>query len=343
MRTLRVAILGFGNAGQAFGRLILDKHATIKKDWDTDVKVVAIATGRRGSCINEAGIFLEEAWDLFQKGLGFPKGYEGRTELDSIEIAKNVDYDVLVELTPLNIFTGQPAILHIETAINRGRHVITANKGPIAWAYENLRQKAEDKGVQFLYETTVMDGTPIFNLVEDTLPLCQVQEVKGILNSTTNYVLGELEKGIDYDTIMMEGKRRGFVEADPSLDLEGWDAAAKTAALLNVLMRADLTPDRIQRKGIEDIHRTQVLEAAKKNKKIKLVCRGLRENGVVVGSVNPEEIPMADLYANMDGTTSIISITTDLMGTLSIVEHDPEILQTGYGVFSDFIRLIRRT
>ncbi len=240
----------------------------------------------------------------------------------SMEIADTVDYDVLIELTPLVIFSGQPAIDHIKAAFKRRRHAITANKGPIAWAFEDLRRLAAEQGVRFYYETTVMDCTPVFNLVDETLRLCRVTEVKGILNSTTNFILEELAKGKDYDAVILEGKERGFVEADPSMDVEGWDAAAKTTALLNVLMGAGMTPDQIDRKGIEDITVEQIRDAEARGKVIKLLCRGTIENGKVIGRVAPEEIDKNELSATITGTSSVVSITTDLMGTVSIVEHD---------------------
>lgn len=343
MRELKIAMLGFGNAGRAFAKILLEKREEIKKDYSCDTKVVAIATGSRGSLVNEAGVDLPQALEDIATLSRFHEESADFSRMVSMEIAEEVDYDVLIELTRLAIFSGQPAIDHIKTALNRKRHAITANKGPIAWAYEELRRLAKEQGVRFYFETTVMDGTPVFNLVDDTLRMCRVTEVNGILNSTTNFILEELAKGKDYDDIIREGKERGFVEADPSMDVEGWDAAAKTAALLNVLMRADITPFEIDRKGIEDITAEQIREAEARGKVIKLLCRGTIENGKVIGRVAPAEIDKAALPATITGTSSVVSITTDLMGTVSVVEHDPEIEQTGYGVFSDLIRVIVTT
>jgi homoserine dehydrogenase len=257
-----------------------------------------------------------------------------------MEIAENVDYDILFELTPLEIFSGQPAIDHIKAALSRKKHAVSANKGPIAWAYESLSDLAEKNKVLFYHETTVMDGTPLFNLVDETLKFCKIKEVKGILNSTTNFVLEEIAKGKPYKEVIEEGKKRGFVEEDPAMDIEGWDAAAKTAALLNVLMGANITPLDVDRKGIEDIDYEQIKEAEKRGNMIKLICYGGIEDGKVVARVKPEEVNKNSLLATITGTTSIVSITTDLMGTISIVEHEPEIEQTAYGVFSDLVRVL---
>lgn len=340
MKEWKIAILGFGNAGRAFAALLQDKLEEIRKDYHCSVKIAAIATGSRGCLLNEDGVDLERALkEIGEQGVFAPDNPD-LSDLTTMEITAKADYDILIELTPLAIFSGRPAIDHIETAFQRKKHVITANKGPVAWDFRRLRNLAVSQEVRFCYETTVMDGTPVFNLVADTLKLCRVTAVKGILNSTTNFILEELAKGRNYDEVIAEGKERGFVEADPSLDVEGWDAAAKTAALLNVLMDADITPDQIDRQGIGGIDSEQLREAEAQGKVIKLVCRGLLLDGKVAGSVAPEEIDKKDLLATISGTSSVVTITTDLMGPVSVVEHDPEILQTGYGVLSDLIRII---
>lgn len=308
-------MLGYGNAGKAFKKLLEDKSEALGKAYGVSFEFVSIVTKSRG--------------DL----LGSPMD-------TALDVAKCADYDVLIELTPLNIRTGEPAISHIEAALNRGKDVITANKGPIAHAYKRLANLAEQNGCAFYFETTVMDGTPVFNLVHDTLKFCTVTEVGGILNSTTNFILEEMGKGLPMDQIMDEGRAQGFVEADPSMDIEGFDSAGKLTALINVLMDGDMTPNEIDRQGIQDVTYEDIREAAAHGCKFKLVCKAWREQGKVYGRVAPEPIPTNHLYAAIKGTSSILSITTDLMGKLMIIEEAPEILQTAYGVFSDLVRIV---
>lgn len=343
MKELKLALLGFGNAGRAFGRLLNEKKEEIKEKYDTDIKVTAIATGSRGCLVCADGIDVMAAIeDVETKGKFAPE--RGISDLTTMEIVEKAEYDVLVEMTPLNIFTGQPATDHIKGAFSRKKHAITANKGPIAWNFSKLKKMAEDAGVCFFYETTVMDGTPIFNLVEHTLKMAKVTEVSGILNSTTNFILEEMEKGCQYDDIMERGRKLGFVEADPAMDIEGYDAAAKITALLNVLMDANITPDMVQRKGIEDITYEDIEKAKEAGKSIKLVCKGTRdENGKIHASVQPELVDRQDLLATVNSTTSIVSITTDLMKKITVVEHDPEIEQTAYGVFGDLLRVLEES
>lgn len=340
MKTLKVAMLGFGNAGSAAAEMLRDKHEEIKAKYDCDVKVTAIVTGRRGSIVDPEGIDLEKVCTAGASG-EFPKDIKGLGNVDAMTVVNEADYDVVCEMTPLNIFTGEPAISHIKGAFARGKHVITANKGPIAWAFDELEKLAKESGSMFFYETVVMDGTPVFNLTEHTLKMCKVTEVSGILNSTTNYILEELAKGRDYDSIMESGRRLGFVEADPAMDIEGYDAAAKVTALLNVLMKAGITPDMVDRTGIENITAEDIKAAAARGKVIKLLCSGsLDEEGKVKAFVKPVEVEMNDMLASIDSTTSVVSITTDLMGKVSVIEHAPGIVQTAYGVFGDIIRVV---
>lgn len=340
MKTVRLALIGYGGAAKAFTKLLMEKAEHFKA-MDFQVRISMVATHSRGSVYNPEGLEPQALLDHMEADGNFHQ-HGSRCELTTLEMIDQLEYDVLVELSTLNIFTGEPAISHIQGAFNRNKHVITANKGPIAWAYKELRTLADEKQLVFLYETTVMDGTPVFNLVKDTLPLCRVLEVRGILNTTTNFILGHLEAGEAMDDIMAEGRRRGFVEADPSLDVDGWDAAAKLTALMNVLMDADLKPTDVKRVGIGDIKPEALMAAKAQGKTIKLLCRGYMANGEIFAEVSPQLVNRGELYAGIDETSSVVTIVTDLMGTISVVEHNPEIEQTGYGILSDLVRLLNR-
>lgn len=202
---------------------------------------------------------------------------------------------------------------------------------------------ADANNLGFYHETVVMDGTPVFNMAEHTLKMAKITKVEGILNTTTNFILDEMAKGIPMDEIMSRGRAMGFVEADPAMDIEGYDAAAKITALLNVLMDAGITPDQVQRQGIQDISYDDVRDAAARGKVIKLICQGFYdEEGRVVATVAPEEVDITHMYASISGTTSVVSITTDMMKKISVIEHDPEIEQTAYGVYGDMLRVIEK-
>lgn len=331
MKKINLALIGYGNVGKAFVRMLKRREDYIADEYGCTVEITAVSTKRKGSIIEQTGLYMEDL-DLDK----------AESSVSAFDVIDNADYDVLVELTPINIKTGQPAIEHIQRAMRRGKHVITANKGPIAWAYKELKSLAEENNVLFYHEATVMDGAPVYNLMRETLMGCEILEIKGILNATTNYVLKEMENGVSLEAAIKEGQRRGFVEADSSMDIDGWDAAAKLTALMNVLMNADITPVNIQREGIGNITKEQLDKAAKEGKKIKLLCHGKIEGGKAVGSVKPQLVDVDSLYAAINGTASLVTIRTDLMGEISIIEeiYEPEIDQTAYGILSDLFRLL---
>lgn len=340
MKQFNVAMLGFGIAGKAFARILMANHEEIIKRTGYDVRITAIVTGSRGTLVDHTGIDLTEATRQLEEEKHFDTNAPAYRTWSAFDVIEKADYDVLLELTPLNIQTGQPAIDHIKGAMNRGKHVVSANKGPIAWAYKELRDMAKEQGVCFYYETTVMAGVPIFNMADYCLEYAKVSEVKGILNATTNYILEQMELGVPKAEIYENGRKGGFMEADPSLDVEGHDAAAKLTSLLNVLMDADITPDQIDRTGIENVTQEEVMAAVARGNKLKLICRGSIVDGKVVGTVRPEEIAESDAFSGPD-VVAVASITTDLMGRLTMVQYGIETTQTGYGVYIDLIRVLR--
>ncbi|MGD0804817.1 MAG: homoserine dehydrogenase [Candidatus Bathyarchaeia archaeon] len=334
---LRLAMIGFGNVGQAFAKLLISRRGWLRETYGLEVEVLAISTRTRGSLLPNMAIDLSQVLGMLEKGGTFRDSLPGYVDLSPIEILEACDANVMVELTTLNIGSGQPAIDHIRKALSRGMHVVTANKGPLAYAYDELSSLARSRGLQFRFEGTVMDGTPVFNLVERTLPGCEVEGVRGLLNSTSNYVLTEMSRGKSMEDVLSDAVRLGFAEADPSLDVDGWDAAAKITVLANVLMGAGSTPNEVDRAGIRGIDPESVRKAAASGMKYKLVASAEKAEGDVRTCVRPELVGPEDLFWSVDGRSSAITLKTDLMGEISVVEHDPSIMQTAYAIYSDLL------
>ena len=340
MKQCKVLMLGYGVAGKAFARILQKTHEQILSDKGIDVKVIGITTGSRGSLFCADGLDLAEAARQLEEEDRFDPAGAYYSGADSMTAAAQWDYDVLMELTPLNIFTGEPATTHIKTALSRGKHAISANKGPLAWHYKELRDLAKEKGCCFFFETTVMAGSPTFDMADHCLQYCTIDKIHGILNATTNFILKEMGKGVPYDDIMKAGRERGFLEADPSMDIEGWDAAAKLTVLMNVLMDAGLTPDKIDRTGITGVTMEDIESAKSRGKVIKLLCKGEKAaDGTITASVKPTEIPADDVFAGED-LVAVVSLNTDLMGKLTLIQYGLETTQTGYGVFIDLCRVL---
>ncbi len=335
----RLALIGFGNVGQQFARLLISKRDWLLRKKGLDIEVLAIATRSRGSLLSKRALDLELVLSAAQSGSLETYGSDS-TKLPPVEVIKKCDADMMIELTTLNIDSGQPAMDHIRTAMEVGMDVVTANKGPIAWGYEGLRDLARAKGVHFRFEGTVMDGTPIFSLVERTLPGCEVVGLTGILNSTSNFVLSEVSRGRTMDDAVKEAQRRGIAEADPSLDIDGWDASAKITALANVLMDAGMNPKMVDREGIRDVEPDAIRRTSAEGKKVKLVARAFRDGPAVKLRVRPETIGPESIMWPVDGTSSSLTIQTDLMGDLTVVESNPTLNQTAYAVFSDLLHTV---
>lgn len=344
-RIIKYCMAGFGNVGVRFARLLLEKEAELRAEYGCEMRLTGICTRSKGTLINSEGLDLEKILAMNEETGRFDEKDDDFVRCGTETMIAASEADLLIELTTLSIDDGEPAASYIRTALNRGMHVITANKGPEAWRFDELNALAEEKGRIFLYETIVMDGTPVFNLVKKNLRGNKILGIKGILNGTTNFVLGELERGGSYESAVKEAQRIQLAEADPSMDVDGWDGAAKICALANILMGAKANPKAVHVESLADIDAADVAAAREKGCRIKYLCRAEAgdENGGLKLSVKPELIPFGDPLASVNGTSAAVTLYTDLAGEISIVQTDPGILQTAYGVYSDLCTLIEST
>ena len=320
---MKLAIIGYGTVGRALARLLR------KKRREFPFTITGVHTLRHGTAVDTAGL-AAEVLDGAEFG---PRAASVEEFLDAARA------DVAVELTTLNPSTGEPATAHIRAAMARHIHVVTANKGPIAHAYGELRDEAAREGVSFRFESSVMDGAPVFNLWRHTMPGVKVLGFTGVLNSTSKVVIETMERGGSFDAGLAEARRMGIAEGDGAYDVEGWDSAAKTAALANVLMDARTTPQLVATRGIARLTPERVMEMARDGKTVRLVSRGRRTSGGVSLRVRAEVLERTDLLACTPGTSNLILFHTDLMGTFGTVSIAPGVEQTAYGVFSDLVSL----
>jgi homoserine dehydrogenase len=336
----RLALLGFGNVGRAFARLLLRKESELKDKYDLTFRLTGIATGKHGSAVDPDGLDLEKALALVERG----QSLSPLTKIsvtDPLEFVRSVPADVLFENTPVNVATGQPAIDHLRTALERGMHAITANKGPVVHAYRELTALAQMKGRKFYFESTVMDGAPIFSLFRSSLPAAELTSFQGILNSTTNLILGRMEAGGSFQEAVQYCQEIGLAETDPSGDVDGWDASIKVAALVTVLMDVPFKPQQVDRTGIRGITAEMVAVAKAQGKRWKLLCSAEKVGNTVKGRVAPELVsPSSPLYS-VDGSSSIVEFHTDMLSSLAIVEGNPGPETTAYGLLTDFINAVK--
>jgi homoserine dehydrogenase len=247
----------------------------------------------------------------------------------------------LFENSPVNHHTGQPAVEHLRMALEHGMHAITANKGPVVHAYRELTELAQQKGRRFLFESTVMDGAPIFSIFRGPLPAAELRGFLGILNSCTNLLLERMEEGQSFDEAVAYAQSIGIAETDPSADIDGWDAAIKVAALVTVLMGIPLKPQQVDREGIRGITSEMLAEARQAGERWKLVCRVQRTGELVSARVKPQRVsPLSPLYS-ISGTSSYVQFEMDVLPGLGIVESNPGPETTAYGLLADLINAVR--
>jgi homoserine dehydrogenase len=354
---LDLVLVGFGNVGRRFARMLLDTSLRLRSDYQLGWQVVGIATRHHGTAFDARGLDLEKALRLIDQGctLGsLTQPDEGRAieaEASGLSLVKHavaatrrrqMQELVVVETTPLDIDRGQPAIDHVMTALRGGAHAITANKGPVAFAYRELESAAASSRRQFLFEGAVMDGIPIFNLVRETLPAVDITGFRGVINTTTNYILTAMEQGRSLDAALSEMQAASIAEADPSFDVDGWDAAAKTAALVNVLLRESVTPRSIDRTGIRDLTTEQLQAAVQRGRRIRLVAQAERRDGHVTMSVGPVELDGGDPLASLTGMQNLLILQTDMLGQIGIHQLEGGLIQTAYALLSDLITIAKR-
>ena len=335
-----IALVGFGNVARRFALLLEDRRELLMREYALDCRIVGVATRRHGGRYDPRGVDVAEL-----DGSGSSTGGTASAAMHIIDRLgqSDAEFRVVVETTTLDIAAGEPAIEHVRAGFAAGCHVVTANKGPVAFAYARLRDEAEAAGVSFLFEGAVMDGIPIFNLVRETLPAMTLRGFRGVVNSTTNHILTALERGERFDEALARMQSEGIAEADASLDIDGWDGAAKAAALANVLLDARLTPHAVRRIGIQESDGVRARQALADGKRLKLVASAVRDgNGGVSATVEPVELPSSDILASLDGKANALVLQTDLLGDLAICQLEGSLTHTAYALLSDLVTIRRR-
>jgi homoserine dehydrogenase len=332
-RTYNLCLAGFGNVGRTFVSLLARKRERLAIQPGLDFLITGIATRKLGWLVKPEGFDTTRLLD---------GNFQDAVAVDSLRhwmVAARPD--AVFETTSLNPHSGQPAIEHLRSALEHGAHAISANKGPVVYAYEELTALAAKMRRKFYFESSVMDGAPIFNMFRECLPAIELHGFRGILNSTTNVILEAMEQGRSFEEAVSFTQQIGVAESDPSNDIDGWDAAVKVAALATVLMRKPLRPDQVERTGIRGITKQAIDAARSENRRYKVVCSATFDADGLAARVAPELLPLNDPLAQVAGTSSLISFETDVLPQLAIHEINPGLDAVAYGLLTDFLRAVK--
>lgn len=342
MKIYRLALIGFGNVGQGFARILQDKRAFFQKNYAMDIRIVAVSDLMKGSIYHPDGLPENSLLQAIDKDGTLANIQASHQGWDALQTIKNSNADVVVELSYTDLKTGQPALEHIETALSQRKHVITTNKGPIALKYPHLAQLASENGVQLGIEGTVMSGTPALFLGQEALMSADIQRIQGILNGTTNYILTRMELGLSYEEALAEAQAEGYAEADPTGDVEGYDATGKVVILANLFMGANITMDDVERVGITNITPDDVRQAQASGQRYKLIGTIERDGHHIKASVRPELVSLNHPLASVMGATNAITYSTELLGDVTLVGHGAGRVETGYALIEDLLMIHRK-
>jgi homoserine dehydrogenase len=332
MKTVKLIIVGFGTIGKGVLEVLRAKHRDLMENQGFDVRVTEVCE-IDGTVVNEKGVNIDSV--LKAAASGKLRDHPDWKNMKSLQAIEEIEADIVLELTPGDIKTGEPGISHIRKALECGKHVVTSNKSPIALKFQELTELAEKKGLKLRYEATVGGAIPIINLYRDNLGINKVGSIYGILNGTSNYILTKMsEEDVSLETALKEAQELGIAERDPSYDINGTDTAVKLVILANSIMGKRITYKDISVKGIQEITPDAIELAKKHGFVIKLV-------GDVNGlEVSPRLVPLHHPL-NVSGTLNAIMLDTDIAGTLTLVGHGAGKIQTASSVLADVIDIMK--
>ena len=327
---MRIILCGFGVVGQSFAKLLESRSEDLYVRYGLKPKIVGVFDST-GSAVDTSGINASRLINIKRK-YGSTKKYSStKSNFSGLDMINDIKAEVLIEATASNYKDAEPGMTHIINAMKHGMHVVSVNKGPLALAFPSLLELAEYNNILFRFSGTVGGGTPILDYAKNSLSGEQIISFDGILNGTTNYILTNMADGMSFNDALNDAKKRGYVEADESLDLDGLDAAAKLVILANWIMRMKVTMPDVKRTGIRNVDGEDIKKAASKNCAVKLISSCSKE--LVVG---PKEIPVNDPLC-VNGTLNAISFTSEHSGTQTVIGRGAGGIETASSILRDLI------
>ena len=327
---MRIILCGFGNIAQNLIKLIDSRAEDLYSQYGIKPRIIGVFD-RGGSAVESSGLNLSKLFSVKKKN-GSVKYYNNtKTQMSGLDMINNLDAEVLIEATTSNYKDGEPGMSHITSAMKRGMHVISVNKGPLALAFPSLMELAIFNHILFRFSGTVGGGTPILDYGKNSLRGEKITSFIGILNGTTNYILSNMTNGMSFDAALKDAKSKGYVEADESLDLDGFDAAAKLVILANWVMDMKVTLPDIKCTGIRDVTSADIKKAAENKCVIKLIASC--DKDLVVG---PRQVSLDDPLC-VNGTLNAISFTSEHSGKQTIIGRGAGGIETASSILRDLL------
>ncbi len=327
---LRIILSGFGVVGQSFAKLLLSRSEDLYAKHGLKPRIVGVFDSK-GSAASSSGLDLNRLLEIKKRYGNIRKYHNKEKSANGLEMIKGMDAEVLIETTPSNYKDAEPGMSHIVNAMKNGLHVITVNKGPLALAFPSLIELATYNQVQLKFSGTVGGGTPILDYAKNSLRGERILSFQGILNGTTNYILTNMATGLTFKEALADAKKKGYVEADESLDIDGLDAAAKLVILANWIMDMKVTLKDVKRTGIRDVTTSDIKKASSHNSAVKLIASCNREL-----EVSPKEVLLDDPLC-VNGTLNAITFNSEHSGQQTIIGKGAGGMETASSILRDLL------
>ncbi len=339
----KLAFIGFGVVGQGLIEILIEKKNLLEKKYNFTYTVVAISDLFKGSVYDKNGLDMEKILSIIKQGKKLNEYPFGIKDMDSISTIKDSNADTIIEVTYTDVKTGEPALTHIKTAFECNKNVVSTNKGPVIKESLNLIKIAKNKNLHYGFEGVVMAGTPVINLFRHTLNGMIIKDFRGILNGTTNYILTKMEEGMSYNDALQKAQELGYAEADPTGDVEGFDALGKVVILTNVILGKKISWEDVKRKGITEFTKEDIELAKNEGKRWKLIGSAeIKLDGTVNAKVWPEKLPINDPLAGISGAKNALTFNTDELGEVTIIGPGAGKRETGYSLLIDLLEMNKK-
>jgi len=342
IHNVSLVLVGFGSVNQALARLLLDKRDTLSQKYGLTFTVVGVADSR-GARYNDDGLDLADL--LAHKAAGhsvvtFPGG---EPLPDSLTLARTVDYDLLLEASPVNLTDGEPAMGCVRAALNRGKSAVLANKAPLALDYAGLHTLARAQNAGLAFSATVCGGLPVINVGQRDLVAADIHKVEGIFNSTSNYILSRMAAGERYDDALAEAQRRGLAETDPSLDVDGWDTANKLVIIANAILGIPVRLADVSVSGIRHLTSEQVRAAQSQGNMYRLIATAEQTEAGWRLEAAPRLLSRNSFLVGVDGWEMGIVFETDIFEIVSMKIDERGPTGSAAAMLRDSVMLARQS
>ena len=339
-KRVRFALIGIGNIGRNLLDILVHRQTWLAADYGLEFALVGAADSS-GAAIDSRGLDMARLRDLKLVGEGASRyPLVGKDGLSALEMVEAVDAQLVVDASPTNLRDGEPGLSCVRAALSARRHVVTANKGPLVLAYGELTSVAREMGVRLLFSGTVAGGLPTVNIGVRDLAGSGVTRVEGLFNGTTNYILTRMEEeGIPYEEALRGAQKAGIAEADPTLDVDGWDAANKLVIIANSVLRRRTTLEDVSVEGIRRIGLDDLRQARARGRAIKLLSMAERRGDDWALSVAPVALEMSHPLARARRWEMGVVYYTDYMGTISAIIEEKGPVPTSAAVLRDMVNI----